>query len=167
MCKKHYGQSMRGTLGWKDPDPLIDDDQVRGPRDLPILPKAVTHRDDMWAVVMPYPSFDGSQPCAENPDLWDEDSDTPNSKGLRLAACKRCPFRVSCFEWGMAHEEYGTFGGANDSTRDKLRKKRRQRLVTPQTGGDTFPDRNWDEVLKPRIWTAMDDEEEDWYGIPM
>lgn len=163
MCRRHYGQSVRGTLNLNDPDPLIESDQVRSPADLPVPFKAVTHRaDGTWAVMLPYPSFDGTQPCTENPAMWDEDDDSPNSRGLRLAACKRCPFRISCFEWGMAHEEYGYFGGAPGSTRDRLRRARGQRLVTPQVGGDSFPDRRWDEVLFPAAWQESDELEEEW-----
>jgi hypothetical protein len=167
MCPSHYGKSVRGTLHYADPDPLIDNDEVRGPGDLPIIPKtsATWDRDGgMWAVVMPYPSLDGSQPCAADPELFDEDSD--RDRVPRLAACKGCPFRTSCFEWAMAHEEFGYWAGTYAKGRKKMRVKRRQALVTPHLG-NLFPDRDWEERIKrdkARAEQIHEYMEEDWYA---
>lgn len=167
MCPSHYAKSVRGTLHYEEPDALIDDDNVQGPGDLPIIPKTSAtwdRADGLWAVVMPYPSFDGSQPCAADPGLFDDDSD--RDRVPRLAACKSCPFRTSCFEWAMAHEEFGYWAGTYAKGRKKMRAERRQALVTPHLG-DLFPDRNWDERIKrdkARAEEITDYPEEDWYA---
>lgn len=158
MCRAHYMRQRRGTLGLAE-GRVNTDDGVRNPSDLPILPKAVIDgigtpfsgdKGSMWAVIMPYPSLDGSQPCAQldaywyDPDL-DEATLSGSERNMRQQACNGCPFLVSCREWAVAHEQYGYWGGMTAHQRERRRTARRQRLVAPQYAGQIgFPDR-WDE----------------------
>lgn len=184
LCHRHYRQELAGTLGIDTHDPFVDDDRVTGPDDLPIRPKLVRRLGEgskrtpnpkrtKWAVVMPYPSLDGSQGCARYPQLFDPDSIEGGGGARSVEAmsrkelCQACPFRTACFEWAMAHELYGYWGGATESDRERLRKKRGQQIVTPgMNGAGLFPDRDWEFVLDSIIDPPdpEQDEEEDWYG---
>lgn len=163
MCRSHYMKQRYGTLHREQPDPLVDNDTVRSMDDLPTRKAGIrAGTGDKWAVLMPYPSFDGTQACAGDLDFADEA--TP----AREQACKQCPFRQSCFEWAVAHEEYGFWAGVTAGKRADIRSARGQLLVTPQLGGNAFPDRNWshvlDELANPTEWVYTEPDEEDWYG---
>jgi hypothetical protein len=163
MCQSHYAKSRANTLHREQPDPLIDDDQVRSLEDLPTRKAGIrVGTGNRWAVLMPYPSFDGTQACAGDLTFADEPSPA------REQTCKQCPFRQSCFEWAMAHEEFGFWAGVTASRRAEMRQERGQALVTPQLGGNAFPDRNWstvlDELANPTEWVYTEQSEEDWYG---
>lgn len=163
MCQSHYMKQRAGTLHREQADPLIDDDQVRSPEDLPTRKAGIRAGvGDKWAVLMPYPAFDGSQACAGDLAFIDEGGP------VREGACKQCPFRQSCFEWAMAHEDYGFWAGVPARRRELLRRERRQLLVTPQLGTGGFSDRNWSKVLddlaNPTEFVYTEEPEEDWYG---
>lgn len=155
LCRAHYMRDIRGTQALADARQSIDDG-VRSPQDLPIRPKAVmedvntTHSarigTTVWAVMMPYPSLDGTQPCAQLGPVWYEHDDErripTEVKEQRLHACHGCKFLVQCAEWATAHEEYGYWGGMTAGQRETRRRARRQRLVAPQYSGQVgFADR--------------------------
>jgi len=37
--------------------------------------------------------------------------------------CGQCPIQVECLEWGLAHEVFGTWGGATAKARKAMRRK--------------------------------------------
>lgn len=165
LCNRHFKQAQEGLLGL---DLLRSEwDGVSSPEDLPIQPKAAMTQltvgnaggtaRDLWAVVMPYPSFDGTQKCVGYEDLFDEvdkpdrerEPDSTRSTRTAEAAtlCARCPFNQACYEWAMAHEDHGFWAGTTWALRRKIRTNRRQRLVTPG-GSSPFLDRNWHHRLE-------------------
>lgn len=178
LCLRHARQADAGILG-------IDylrtaeswDDGVRSPDDLPVKPKMVaeitTNRQGsqkgrtMWAVIMPYPSLDRSQPCQGFEDLFDDDGrngKTRTNRDLAEAAtlCNKCPFQTECFEWAMAHEESGFWAGTTRNARKALRVRRNQSLVTLGLGvalNGPFADRDWSGVLdrEAALWSATQD----------
>lgn len=148
MCRAHYMKWKRGTLDLEGLQPTVDDG-VRSPADLPVIPKAVIEgvgtpfsgdKGDLWAVLMPYPSLDNTQPCSSMGTYWfdgtvEDREMTGEERVQRLKACTSCPFQVACAEWATAHEEYGFWGGLTADQRIKRRTLRRQRLVAPQYAG--------------------------------
>jgi hypothetical protein len=72
----------------------------------------------------PYPRLDGTQPCnGSDPELFFDGSYT--APGM----CAGCPFKLACAEWGIAHEEYGTWGGLTAADRWRVRVDRQQGLL--------------------------------------
>ena len=65
-------------------------------------------------------------------------TDKGESNAEAMAVCKVCPVIEECLEWGIAHEEFGIFGGTIPNERVRIRKQRRQELLNPT------------EVLKPK-----------------
>ena len=43
------------------------------------------------------------------------------------AICATCPVVDACAEWGIAHEEYGVWGGLSERQRRRIRRQRRIR----------------------------------------
>lgn len=88
---------------------------------------------DMLAVMMPYPELTGQEPCAGEPlDLWVSDGLAAASVARKSAAlCEGCPVQTACREWGIAHEEYGVWGGTTATDRERIRRDRGQVLVSP------------------------------------
>lgn len=37
--------------------------------------------------------------------------------------CRECPVQPECFDWGMAHEKHGIWGGLSERERRRLRTK--------------------------------------------
>lgn len=160
LCMRHKYQADRGLLGLDYVRTVGSwDDGVRSPDDLPVKPKQVAFvnwgnqegpTQRKWAVVMPYPSLDGTQPCQGFEDVFDDETrDKGGSKvGLVQAAvlCSRCPFQTQCFEWAMAHEEFGFWAGTTKGAREQMRERRGQILVTlgiEMRNNSPFRDRNW------------------------
>jgi hypothetical protein len=180
LCERHARQAEGGLLGLDSVKTVGSwDDGVRAPEDLPIKPKQVgtvrVSRNgrparDLWAVVMPYPSLDGTQPCQGYEDLFDDETrDRGGSKkGLveAVALCNKCPFQTQCFEWAMAHEEFGFWAGATKGARAQIRERRGQILVTlgvEMQVNSPFRERNWAGQLERarNAWNAADPEVEE------
>lgn len=47
--------------------------------------------------------------------------------------CNSCDQKEMCLEYSLHHELYGIWGGVNESAREKLRRHRGIRVVTPVT----------------------------------
>lgn len=170
LCRSHYVRAL-GLVGLRD---LLEhaDDGARGPNDLPVAPKAVgLPGRGRWVVMMPYPSLDGTQPCAQDPDLFSQE---PKDRGrearsvnnARAKACRDCPFLVSCREWATAHEEFGYWGGLSETRRRQRRLARGQVLVNPLYAGTAgFTGRDWGQYLEAvGVEPVADpDGEVDWY----
>lgn len=178
LCRAHYMKHRRGTLDLSVRR-VNDDDGVRSPSDLPVTPKAVLtdigtvfskDKGAMWAAIMPYPSLDGSQPCAQMGTYWfdpdlDEKTLTHEERAARQDACGGCPFLVQCREWAMAHEEFGYWGGMTARQRRSRRTVRRQRLVAPQYAGQVgfegrFDEREHDREVALQTGTFEPDSQE-------
>jgi WhiB family redox-sensing transcriptional regulator len=57
-----------------------------------------------------------------------------DSAGVEIAQriCKRCPVRVACLEYALAHHiEHGVWGGISERGRRRLAQQRRLRLLPP------------------------------------
>lgn len=113
---------------------------------------------DYWRVWYRLPRFDGTQVCADyGMAMWFlEDGETyaRNGQGWRSEAaeridkgallCRQCKFQQACAEYGVAHEEHGTWGGLLPGDRDAVRQERNQ-MVNRVTIYSTMEDLNgWD-----------------------
>lgn len=97
---------------------------------------------DLYRVWHRLPRFDGTQVCARyGLAMWFlEDGETyaRNGQGWKSQAaervdrgallCRQCRFQQACGEYGVAHEEHGTWGGLLPADRDVLREQRGQLL---------------------------------------
>lgn len=154
MCRRHYDiargaiEVNHDTARVKELEQPVDDG-VRSPQDLPIQPKASVMQPDgrTWAVLMPYPSLDGTQECARYPELFDITEDQGDQSRLlldRMELCARCPFLAACREWSIAHEQYGFWAGMSATARRNRRRARGQLLATPTAAYAVgFIDRDW------------------------
>lgn len=46
--------------------------------------------------------------------------------------CARCPVRLDCLAWGLVHERSGTWGGASENERRRLRRQLRVECNAPE-----------------------------------
>jgi hypothetical protein len=157
LCKRHYRVATRFTkeehaerARVRALTPPVDDG-VRSPGDLPVIAKAVSpllNRRGVprteWAVMMPYPSLDGTHKCDGREDLFTADDGDVRFGQDVLEMCASCPFLTPCQEWALAHEEYGYWGGMGPHQRRERRRARGQMLVTPHLAyAAGFPGRDW------------------------
>lgn len=78
--------------------------------------------------LQPYPDFDGTQNCA-GLDMYPEHNQT--AAKVAREVCPGCPFFDECRNWGIHHEEYGIWGGLQQSTRAAIRKEQGIKLMDP------------------------------------
>jgi hypothetical protein len=86
------------------------------------------------AAMQPYPELDPTRPCL-NDDAFvgdDESLDTKEAQDYMAAQCDRCSINRACREYGIAHEDYGMWGGTTAQERRAIRRRRMQVLVEPQ-----------------------------------
>lgn len=48
--------------------------------------------------------------------------------------CNECPVKDECLNHALKHEDYGFWAGTTEKERDRLRKKLKIKLVSPQIG---------------------------------
>jgi len=73
-------------------------------------------------VVVPYPDFDGSQPCTRiEPELFFPRGYLKPAPPAARAACAACPFMRPCLGFALTHLVEGVWGGTTDKERDELR----------------------------------------------
>jgi len=66
------------------------------------------------------PAFFEAADCDQsNAELFfsDDQSQVAEAKSI----CAACPIQLKCFEWGMAHEQDGIYGGSTPQERELLR----------------------------------------------
>lgn len=76
---------------------------------------------------MRFPAFTGTEPCTQfDPDMFFPDSVQAGEREYReiRAICSGCPVQADCLEWGVQHELYGVWGGANARELSRLRSLR-------------------------------------------
>lgn len=83
---------------------------------------------------VPFPDFDGTQNCAGTdvndyyrPTYDRSPTKAETNKDYReelkmLRVCRGCAFIEPCFQWGLANEEFGVWGGTGEQQRRSLRK---------------------------------------------
>lgn len=84
----------------------------------------------MGVSVVEYPSFDGTQLCAQSdPEAWFPES--PFSLEVRLVkkVCEACPFKDPCGEYALHYQVEGIWGATTASDRRKIRKKRNIKAI--------------------------------------
>lgn len=89
-----------------------------------------------------FPEFDGSQHCqTADTNLmyggFDDDDEyaygTPkDNMATAVRVCEGCPFKQPCAEWGIAHEEFGVWGGLTQTQRHNIRKKLNIGVARPE-----------------------------------
>lgn len=80
---------------------------------------------------MKYPSFTGSEPCAQvGTDLFFTKEDAINYHDLDRvkALCASCVMREPCLEYALHVNVVGVWGGTTDGQRKRIR---RQRNIVP------------------------------------
>ena len=89
-------------------------------------------------MVAKFPRIDGSQPCAEDPELW---FPPPGVKGnhrwhrAAVAKCLECPFVDPCREYAVDHIEFGVWGATTNADRNKIRKETGRVAIPPISFG--------------------------------
>lgn len=69
-----------------------------------------------------YPSFDGSQICAQtDPELWFPTSEKQTGR-LAKSLCRKCPWVIACMEYALRHEVLGIWGATTERERVQARK---------------------------------------------
>lgn len=130
------------------------------------------------SVTVPYPRFTSDEPCAavgvemmyrqDNDSRfgdrfevvdWDVKRNMPVNYSLDVASvvCAGCPMLGPCGEWGMAHEEYGVWGGMTATARARLRREIGQELV-PILASD-YVDDLIERRLRPELFESIEIEE--------
>lgn len=82
----------------------------------------------------------GAEPCTQtDPEMFYEESGPQALLNIPILRkiCADCPIINECAEHAIAHEEYGFWGGLTARERKLLRRKRRQRMVSPVVYNDT------------------------------
>ena len=111
------------------------------PSALPIQPlkHAYVQRKtgNMLAVLMPYPRYTGTEPCA-NDDAFTHDRSLEGHQDLEEIAlmrtvCMSCPMRTACAEWALAHEAHFFWGAMTATERESVRLARGQVLFEPNS----------------------------------
>lgn len=93
-------------------------------------------------VTASYPPIDGTQPCTQDPDAFDQDTHgvTSNSDRTWLEqTCAACPFRRPCLAYAIAYAVDGWWGGTSRAQRNAIRKKH-QILARPLTRRGLIPE---------------------------
>jgi hypothetical protein len=76
-------------------------------------------------VTVPYPEFDGSQPCAStDPEAWFPTKYMSQENRLARNLCNRCDFKEPCLTYALYYRVDGIWGGTVPSERNRIRKTR-------------------------------------------
>lgn len=102
---------------------------------LPVKPLRVEWGRSGWAAYMPLPAPREDHPCRDHPeDFFAEEGDraaASTEKWKRaMTSCMRCPSRVPCAEYGIAHSrDFGIWGGTTPKDRKRILRVRGQVFV--------------------------------------
>lgn len=102
--------------------------------------KKTIKRGKLFYYWLERPKFDGSQSCVgvgtENfyPIAFTDKTDINILKRI----CNGCPFKQPCFEYALAHELHGFWGGSTPPERDRIRKMYGWGLVPAEYIGEFF-----------------------------
>lgn len=85
------------------------------------------------------PTYDGTEPCVNDWDLFYGPSEHQETHAGRLereaiavAACGGCHMIHACAAWGIMHERYGVWGGLTETDRGAIRARHGLKLMTPE-----------------------------------
>lgn len=74
---------------------------------------------------MNFPSFDGTQLCAQvDPELFFPERGEQATATQAKAICAQCPFKTPCAEYALRFEIRGIWGGTSEQDRRKIGKAR-------------------------------------------
>lgn len=76
------------------------------------------------------PSFDGTQPCAnQDPELFfpTEKVEEERVKIFAQTLCGRCRFKNECLEWAVTNKEIGIWAGTTDHDRRLILRRIRRK----------------------------------------
>jgi len=107
--------------------------------DIKPKPRAFTHTDRGVAVMAALLPAGKPAACAGDDRFIGDEYYALRNRSLRKI-CDGCPLMDACAEWGIAHEEYGFWGGLTPVERDVARKIRGQVRVEPHNGHALAPD---------------------------
>ena len=102
-------------------------------------PRAFTRTSRGVAVLAALLPFNTPAACAGDDRFIGDEYHYQRNRALRKI-CDGCPLMDACAEWGIAHEEFGFWGGLTPTERDVARKIRGQVRVEPHTGHTVAPD---------------------------
>jgi WhiB family redox-sensing transcriptional regulator len=75
--------------------------------------------------VMRYPSFDGTQACAEvGVEFFfpENNNEAPGDYQKARSVCQRCDWQIECGDWALRHDSsYGMWGGMTPRERRTMR----------------------------------------------
>jgi WhiB family redox-sensing transcriptional regulator len=84
------------------------------------------------------PNWRQSAACrGMNAEMFHPFSERDFRLGESRAVCAGCPVRDECGEYGIAHEEFGVYGGLSENERRKIRRERQIRLESGAHGAVT------------------------------
>lgn len=84
------------------------------------------HHDNMGTTLdVPYPAFDGTQPCIDDPQVFFPENSRASeySSPRARAVCAACPFRRDCLAYAIANDVHGYWGGTSRDERKAIRKE--------------------------------------------
>jgi|SRR6056300_240857 len=115
------------------------DTDVLTPDKLDVMPRRwawkkvpITKKTKGWNLItiMPAPNWDDAK-CVGREDLFITEKPRPSVVAEAKAMCAGCPVRKQCKAWGLAHEEFGVWGGLDAKERDEERKRIGLSVVEP------------------------------------
>lgn len=102
--------------------------------------KKTIKRGELFYYWLQRPKFDGSQNCVGidtetfYPIAFVDKEDIHVLKKI----CDACPFKQACYEYSLAHEPHGFWGGTTPPERDRIRKVYGWGLVPAEYIGEFF-----------------------------
>lgn len=106
-----------------------------GPEDLPVMPRRWAWHKDTGELMALMPTLEYEKAaCVNREDLFlAEGTQGVGNKVTQEAKsiCAGCPIRESCKTWGLAHEDFGIWGGTTPAERKRERKEIGLRFFDP------------------------------------
>lgn len=85
----------------------------------------------------PYPTFDGTQACADpriDPDLFFPGAGrSGDAVQQAIDVCDGCTFRRPCLAYALTHHVYGIWGGTTLPTRTEIRQRHGIRAISMES----------------------------------
>lgn len=104
------------------------------PQQLPVMPRRWGWHVKTLDLCVLMPALDYSKAkCVGRDDLFLADSDQGHKSTQAKAVCAECPIQRQCLAWGLAHEEFGVWGGTTATERAEQRKQLGLRVIEPVT----------------------------------
>lgn len=82
------------------------------------------HHDQLPTRPVPYPRYDGSQPCLQiGPEAFVIPGDQHQDNAAAKRVCRSCPFLDACHEFAVSYDVVGVWGGTTYADRRRTRRK--------------------------------------------